>query len=270
MKSIIPFIEAPSIRLTEQNVSGGMDTVGFDHLRQGVSIRNNSDRYAGVMPKIGTGRNDHVTEIVTYGQGNEFTDEPIFEFIDTFDPVRYIENNQSLIFPIILANATLIDPEKAGGFIEPLPIPARDLVSIEGSNTSQGVKGALMSGNEDSWRKFDQISQFICDFKENEPEDVYIDSSDCIGEEGGDILIPGFFPEKEKTLKPFNESLVLGKIYISGSIRAAPDMEKVILAMTGSSTDNYVSNVCITSTTGFVYDNNSIGTDSLAFGGFKR
>src|SRR4030067_1905050 len=132
MGNITPFIEAPHIRSSQLMVSGGMDTQGFDHLRQGVSIRHDSDRYAGTMPKIGTGRNDHILDVTTYGQSSEFTDDPTWDFIDLFDPVRYIQNQGAMIFPVILANGTLLDPERLGGFIEPFHIGARDLVRIDG------------------------------------------------------------------------------------------------------------------------------------------
>lgn len=270
MAQIIPFIEAPRIRPPQSIVSGGMNTQDVDHLRQGVSIRHDRDRYAGTMPKLGTGRNDHVLEITTYGQSSEFNEDPKWDLVDIFDPVRYIESQRALIFPVILANATLLDPERLGGFIEPFDIGARDLVRVDGPYTAHQIHAHLMGGSIDSFEKSNIVTQFICDFHEVEPRDVYIDSSDSVGTEGGDIAIPGYFPEDEKILDPFDESQTLGKTYFSGSSAMGADTQAALLAMTGSSTDSYISMFCKSAGTGFTYVNTPLGVDSLAFGGLKR
>lgn len=270
MGQITPFIEAPHVRPPQLTVSGGMNTQDIDHLRQGVSIRHDRDRYAGTMPKIGTGRNDHVLELTTYGQSSEFTEDPKWDFVDLFDPVLYIQNQGALIFPIILANATLLDPERLGGFIEPFDIGARDLIRVDGPYVAHAVHAHLMGGSIDSFEKANIVSQFICDFQEMEPRDVYIDSSDSVGTEGGDISIPGFFPEDEKILGPFDESQTLGKTYVRGSSTLTGDTLSALVAMTGSSTDSYLPVHCNSAGTGFTYVNTPGGVDSIAFGGLKR
>ena len=270
MASIDPFVEAPRVRTTVQptSSSAGMNTIEIDGFRQGVSIRNDRDRYIGALPTLGSGDPNHYTEIVTYGQGREFSEDPTWELVDLFDPVQFLANPQQLIFPVILANATILDPERAGGFIEPLDIPARDLVrtTIEGAHIP---RGDLMAGNEDSFRKTDVITQFVRRGKDQATKDLYIDSSDNVGVIGNDIFIPGFFPEEEKPLVPFDETRALNKTVISGTIANA-ELRNVILVMSGASTDNYVPDKFFSAGTGFTYDNTPLGVDSIAFGGLKK
>lgn len=286
-----PYTEAPVVRTTVQPTTGGMDTVEFDHLRQGVSIRNDRDRYAGTMPKLGTGRNDHQFDVVTYGQPSEFdVDDTTWEMVDLFDPVTYInvigELTGSLVFPI--ANSTILDPEDAGGLIEPLELGVRDLIVVDRVHT---VRGMVMAGNEDSFGKTSAIVQFVTEFNQTVPNDVYIDSSDNIGASSGQILIPGIFPETEKVFPPYDEMMALSKTVATGSIPEAyrntnpagalklmdflkivsgSEIEKALVAMTGSSTAEYVPPRSVSKGTGFTYDNAVYGTDSIAYGGLLR
>lgn len=281
-----PYIEAPTVRTkvrdpvnpstigtANETYDSGSDTSGFDHLRQGRSIQNDAQRYAGVQPKMGTGDPDHYVEINTFGQSKEFNEEPLFEELLVFDPLVYINNQEALIFPVVLANATLTDPEKFGGFIEPLTIGARaSLVSVQLDLEPHDIRAHLQAGNEDAWFKCDQIVQFKDRFKEIVPNDVYIDSSANMGFGSGTITLPGYFPENEKLIEPFNETVTLNRTYESGSLTGTGslDIENAILAMTGASSDSYVPYGEKSFGTGFTYDNAPDGVDSLAFGGLKR
>ena len=77
------------------------------------------------------------------------------------------------------------------------------------------------------------------------------------------------FPEEEKVLAPFNESAALNEVIVSGTINN-DEIREALLAMTGTSTDNYIPFGTLSASTGFTFSNTDSGIDSLAFGGLKR
>lgn len=263
-----PFIEG-FIPPTRPTVTSGSDISVIEHLLQGVSIRTGRQRTKGILPIMGSGRTDHVVERNAYGQPKNFKDDEPFEEIDRFDPVVYITVSGSLMFPRILSNVSLKDPEQLDGAIEPLVIRSRaSLRSIDFPFESHDVRGELQDGNTDVFMKVSRIVQFV-DLTQPLQIEPFIDASEGMGTQGGDITLPGFAAEDEKKLEPFDESRRLNKTYVSGSL-TDPAIEGAILSLTGTNTDSFILDGHRSMGAGFTFDNNPEGTDSLAFGGFKR
>jgi len=270
-----PFVEAKTVRTTPTVMTQtGSNLSAIEHVLQGISVVTERQKYSGMLPKLGTGRLDGQIEITTFGQSKEFNENEKFEELLRFNPVTYIENPNTLIFPAVLGNASLEDPERFGGFIEPLTIDSRELLkSLQAlDDDPHRIRGHIQDGNEDSFTKTSKIVQFIDNFDDSLPDDLYIDSTSHIGSLGGDILIPGYFPESEKKIAPFDETITQGKVFIPGSIAGSStgDIESAIIAMTNSATDDIPGIDYKSMGAGFTYSNNPAGTDSIAYGGLKR
>lgn len=279
-----PFVEAPHVKKSVvASETTGSNTSLFDHLRQGISIRNDRDRFDGPGPKLGAEVDGHEINVVTYGQSDASLPDVEFEEVPRFDAVSHIQNSSEPIFPLIIDNASLIDPEKMGGFIEPLSIPARAWLNSVTEFEIHDVKGHLAEGNEDSFRKTSLITQFMTDFNEVEPTDVYIDAVAKMGVEGGTIDLGGLFSDSEFSVRAFDETVTSVKTLLPVGLTGAgsSDITDALAAMTGAATDSGIPFNARSMGTGFVFaDNNAhgsvslrtsvIGFDSLAFGGLKR
>jgi len=268
-----PFVEAkadpPGIVLAVS----GTDTSEIDALRQGVEIQNARQRYAGILPKFGSGEDNNELDILTIGQAKEFRSAVPFEEVNKFDPSVYITSSGSLNFPSILNNASLIDPERFGAFIEPLTIGARNQLLLSSEFDAHTIKGHLMDGNEDAFNKCDRISQIYVVNPPINIHDLYIDAASLMGSSSnGSILLDGYFPESERRIIPFDETKNLSKTVVSGAIDAinSTDINNALLVMSGASTQEYIVAGQKSSGTGFMFGNSTYGTDSIAFGGLKR
>src|SRR3990167_8326764 len=248
---LTPLIEAPHVRqpLPALSEMSGSDTSVIDHLRQGISIRNDRDRFDGPGPKLEAEVDGHEISVVTYGQ----------------------------------SDASLIDPEKMGGFIEPFSIPARAWLNSVTEFEIHDIKGHLADGNEDTFRKTSLITQFTTDFNEVAPTDVYIDAVAKLGVEGGSIDLGGLFPDDEFSVKPFNETVTVAKMLLPTGLTGvgSSDITTALTAMTGAATDSGIPFNARSMGTGFIIADNNIhgsvslrrnviGFDSIAFGGLKR
>lgn len=271
--AIEPYIEAPTIRTTEQPASGGIDTSAYDHLLQGVSVNKSKKQVKGVLPKIGAGTEDHQIAQFNFGQPKDFEENTQFD--DTqqkVDPQKYLED------------PTQFDPNTVGenfsldGAIEPLTI--RDVASfesIESPFTAHSVKGALMHGNEDIVHRTDVMQQFI-PLPRIAPTAVepYEDSDDHFGVElTGSVSLPGFLTDIVRVTHAFDDS----RIHTASLVENGDSFDEngnllsinaAILAMTGTVEDDMRPIDHKSAAAGFTYDNNPAGTDSLAFGGLDR
>ena len=282
---LTPFIEAPHVRqpLPALSEMSGSDTSVIDHLRQGISIRNDRDRFDGPGPKLEAEVDGHEISVVTYGQSDASLVDVAFEEIPRFDAASHIQQSSDPIFPLIIDNASLIDPEKMGGFIEPFSIPARAWLNSVTEFEIHDIKGHLADGNEDTFRKTSLITQFTTDFNEVAPTDVYIDAVAKLGVEGGSIDLGGLFPDDEFSVKPFDETVTAAKMLLPTGLTGvgSSDITTALTAMTGAATDSGIPFNARSMGTGFVVADNNIhgsvslrknviGFDSIAFGGLKR
>ena len=138
-----PFIEGLVI-VPRIVPTSGSDISTIEHMLQGVSIKTERQRVLGVLPRLGSGRTDHKVERNAFGQPKEFKDDEIFEELDKFDPVRFINGQDLLIFPVILSNVSLKDPEQLDGAIEPFTIRTRaSLTSIDHPFEAHDVRASI-------------------------------------------------------------------------------------------------------------------------------
>lgn len=249
-----PFVEARVIPSRVPFASGTIDTSGIDAWRQGIDVHTDAQRFVGVIPKLGTDQDDHTVSVVTFGQSSEFEHSALFQEVDPFDPVRFLEDDQALVFPVVLDNPGILDPEHLGGFIEPLAIPARSSLLSNAERDVTAVQGQLQSGNEDTFGRVDTIASTFDPTDPTSAVDAYVDS--------------GLLPLGVRMLRPFDESRFLGKLDFREASVLSPDVRSVVVGLLGSDTDAYVPFGLVSVGTGFVYDGGSV--DSLAFGGLKR
>ena len=288
---IAPFDEAPYDRYQQQPVSGGINTNSYDQFRQGVSIRTQRELYMGMCPKMLPERQftpDSGNDSTVYGQPKAFKDVVPFQDLEKFHPVKFISSSvaPAQMYPRILANASLVDPYQLDGVLEPLVIRAAvSMTTLEGSDPAHAIKGELLDGNMDERRKASQIVQ-IYDYRPPVETKPFIDFPEYFGSGSlrgtpepdspaawSGITMPGVISATETRLQPFVDTTHQYRMiydaynYASGTM--SPDMFGALQVMSGSSQTMLRSNQ-VSSTAGFVYDNNPLGTDSLAFGGWKK
>lgn len=267
-----PFVEAPSVAGVRATADmSGSDTALIDHMRQGIEIITDSQRYAGTLPRLDTGEDDHSIDITVYGQSSEFVVDAKFEELVKFDPVAIIYNTSSMIYPVVLDNASFQDVETIGGFIEPLTIDARSFLVSTTEFEPHTVRGTISNGNEDAFRRTDVISDVIDSREVVQVLNLYVDASDSMGVASGAINLGGLFPEGEKTISPFNESAYLNRTFISGTLSGS-NSYGIVVAMVSMSSDSDILFLVgqKSPSTGFTYDNAPYGIDSIAFGGLRR
>jgi hypothetical protein len=266
-----PYTEAkdPRAAFPTTGVSGS-DTSQIDHLRQGVEITTDKYRYLGVY-KIGAGENDHVLQTSVYGQPSEFEVVVPFEDLTDFDPTTHIENKDAAMFPIVRNNATFLDPERFGAFIEPLSVGARDFLLQTTEFAAHTIRAHLQDGNEDTFGKVDTIQSLINTKQHAQQRSMFVDTSDNVGSSGGSVMIAGETTNDEKLVYAFDDSKSHQRAFIATVVsQISGSLHVAVLAMTGSSTDEYVQKNELSMGKGFTYDLCQLGTDSLAFGGLKR
>ena len=269
--SIAPYVEAPYNRtITADSSMSGSDLSIVEPQLQGVEIRTERQRYAGTLPKIWTGRSDNQIIQDSFGEGDEFRQDTPFQEMARFDPAVYLNNRNVLMFPVVLDDPSFLDPENFDGVIEPLTIAGRaSLVAVDFPFFAHAIKGHIQGGNEDSFQKSDSISA-IYPLALPIRTEYWIDSVALIGSAvSGTIEIPGVFPDVERILSPFDDTIALDRIRQVDS-NWSGDMRVAIIQMTGSSSDNYIPFGSKSASTGFAFYGGQLGTDSIAFGGLKR
>lgn len=267
-----PFVEAIVTRPAfPTSHTSGSNTTAIDHLRQGVEVTDDKHRYIGTLPKLGSGNDDHEISLITFGQSQEFLANTMFEELVRFDPVVYINDQDVLMFPLVQSNASVSDPERFGGFIEPLSMGSRDLLLSITEFEPYGIRAHLQDGNDDSFGSADRIMQSLEHTERRQVRDVYIDAASTVGS-GSYISIPGEVIGDEKVIEPFDELQGPIRAIESGTLAliSSPSIRAVVSAMTGSASDSFMPYGFKSQGAGYTYDFNQIGTDSLAFGGLKR
>ena len=127
----------------------------------------------------------------------------------------------------------------------------------------------MLDGNEDAAGSSDLI-ETIYAWDVNSEFSPFVDANHALD---GTILINGNFRADRVALSPFFDRRLIrnvasGSYYLTASVALTP-VEVALSPMTGS-TDNYIASGERSATCGWDYDSNtSIGTDSLAFGGFR-
>ncbi len=278
--AIKPYAEAPVDRTMPQPLSGGIGTSGYDQYRQGVSVRTQRELYSGMSPKMfpswqETPNGEQGSTV--FGQPRPFKPNVPYQDLSKFNPVEFVQFaggfDKSQIYPQILWNASLTDPYQLDGAIEPLTIRnAVTLMLVEGTPPAHRISAELLDGNADERGKTSQVVQ-VYDYRSPLVVKPFIDYPEYFGQTAlTSIPLPGVISMNEQVLRPFVDTTfdyrsVYDSPFYENNIGA--DMAAAITAMSGSF-DTLLRSNQVSATAGFVYDNNPLGTDSLAFGGLKR
>lgn len=260
--------------------TSSIKTVEIDGYRQGVELTQQKHFDAGIA-KIHAGEPGHVLRRNSFGMSKNFRNDPRFEELDYFKPVRFLQVQDSesplvssvITFPIITSDNDQIENFLFDGIIEPFTIRARaSFFSIDVPFCAHEVKGAVMGGNTDSSWTSDRVQTvYLHDLKQNLPFlDQYADAV-AFAEQGmgqGHVSsIVGFFHVDKSPSAPFQDTRFPRNAALSTNYD--PTMDAALSLMTGS-TEGYI-NLAVgkrSATSGWDYDTNSgVGTDSLAFGG---
>jgi len=260
-----PKLHVAAVRATN---TSSISTTEIDAYRQGVELTQQKHYDAGIC-KIHAGTPGHVLLKNQFGMDKNFMQNPSFEELDYFDPVFYIRAQHSespllfdvITFPIITGDNDQLENYYFNGIIEPFPIrEVASFFSTEVPFAARSIRGSFISGNEDITRASEQI--LTVDVFEPTNEQVnYLDLVDMIG---GTIPMNGFFRYDKSSLTPFTDARYIRNEQIATTYSS--ELNSALSVMTGS-TDNYINFKQKSSTSGWVYNNTPIGTDSLAFGG---
>jgi len=251
---------------------------------------------------------NHEAERRDFGQPKVFKDEEPFEDFQKFNPVIYLQDdNSTLMYPLVLANASMKDPDQFDGVIEPFTLRSRaSRLSPELPFFAHDIRASIMSdASECSRLKAIPIVQFIdneqssFDYYEDGIENfgahlMLLDDEDKLVERIGPVY-PGYLTQAESVINPFVESsdteefragLHINEPLSPGLDPLDPGGMKLALEMmskyeytrldgttgfvSSHSNEDLLSRHHKSSGAGFTFNNNELGTDSLAFGGLLK
>jgi len=250
-----------------------MAVTGSNYLqvRQFYQGVNSSKRVArGSLPVLGPELDGSFLSQSAFGQPKTYSDNLGFQDLADYDPVSYINDvNGDQMFPAILGNLNIRDPESLDGIIEPLTIRSKaSRNSIDHPYEAHDVFGTLMSGNEDTFKRTSIVNQF---FEIEIPDTIvpFVDSDEYMGDTiTAAVKIPGIVSSNTAILSPFDEQneIEYDKLGVTLTgidlIGAIGDMKP--------QTDDLLPNDHRSAGAGSTYNNNVAGTDSIAFGGLKK
>lgn len=277
-----------AITIGAESISGSL---------QGVELRNFGQVYQGMMPKIrplnsnilvvegsridnlrnydenlttlvGTKKVEEFPnferEELSLGMPKEFRDDTIFEDMQRFDPVTYIQDDGStLVYPQVLSNLSANDIDSYDGVIEPLTIRARaSRNSIDMPYESHGVRGALSNAAEDVRRRGNLIVDYV--FPVDRSVEPYLDEifeQDTLG-----LPQPPFLSNPSDLAPPFED----GTDWEDSANELSGDV-RIALLLSRESNEQFFPRGSTSARSGqFVNLEDSPGTDSIAYAGMKR
>ena len=275
MSQFTPFDDAQTvIYIPTDEDTGGIDTREVDAYRQGVEIRTNRQRFAGMQPKIWAGNTDHVVNVNTIGQARSFVEyENSLLFDDIrcdFDPISYIEQGPDYPLPILLNEGPQQEEEAS---IEPITIPFRQQ-STEGPFFAHRIAAVIGDGNDFDtvFRNANRTSQFE-DYDDPLEIRYFLDEGAALwgdGDTDEKIITPGYTAGTERLLRPFDDTTIDD---IPQSLDAASDLLLVLYQMQmNQNEDMRPARTRSANANTFVYgrDSNVYGTDSITFIGRTR
>ena len=197
-----------------------------------------------------------------------------FEDVANFDPKSFVQDVGNVqMYPIILSNVSLKNPYQLDGAIEPLTI--RDVVtrtSVTWPNEAHGVKGHFGSGNEDSFGSVDVILQLVPLSSSGAPS-PYFDALSSLGDTiTGSVKWDGDVSDVKSNVLAFDEIQWLRRLIKRGTLSGS-DILSATLSMRPTDDGHMVPTNFRSAGAGFTFStftSASLGTDSIAFGGFFR
>lgn len=263
------YYEGPDevLRVTTVN-SSSIDTSDIDQYRQGIEIQEQKHWTAGML-KIHAGETGHIIKQNIFGQDSNFelntnslTDSSWYEDASKFDPVKYVDGQDaSYALPIILGDTNQIDGQTLNGVIEPLSI--RSIVSFSSIDILEphDIRATIMMGNQDILMSAEPLVH-VHTYEPSKVVTPYLDMSDMMGS----IQTVSYHDTSIKTIAPFVDKNTRESV-LHNVVQSNPNDMNTALCALEFDTENYIPTGSVSPTSGFVFDNNTLGTDSLAFGG---
>jgi hypothetical protein len=228
--------------------TSSIDTSAIDAYRQGVELTQQKHFDKGVV-KIHAGEPGHVIRQNHFGMNKNTRPEPAFEELNVFNPVTFIRTQQP------------IEPQRLDldGVIEPFSIREVALfLNVDVPFAARSVKAIMMAGNVDPFLGTDQILT-VDEFSERLGQG-FLDLGKMFSTEE-------FFSRTRSPLSPFLDRRLPGNFTPSA---AQGTSIRIALSQMNGSTENYINENERSATSGWQYDNTSVGTDSLNFGGMMH
>lgn len=272
MLEFTPFNDSPGpgYVATDED-TGGIDTREIDAFRQGVEIRTNHQRFAGMQPKLWAGDTSHAVNTNTFGQARsfvEFENSLLFQDLPIFDPVAYLNLGADYPLPIVFNNGPQQEEEVS---IEPITIPFRK-PSVEGPFFAHRVAGSIQDGNDFDtvFRNANRTEQFF-DYQDPLQIRFFLDEGGFVfGNTYPAIQTEGYIAGMERLLRAFDDTTIDD---VPQSTRASSDLLDVLYQLDMNlNQDLRPSKTRSAGANTFIYGRDSAiyGGDSLAFIGQTR
>lgn len=284
--------------------SGSM-TSEIDRFRQGINISTPKYRNLGLGAAIDSGRDDFIVVNLNEGQpklfddNTVFTDKPNFENISATDGLlafaRGVITSADISSPnsdqpILQASKGYNVTAPFGGSIEviesKLPIFNNKIYSRSldpiGNDTRLGIKASFAGGNDYYLKGTDQV-QTLTPLTETAQNPFHDKGNTFVSVKSGIVTASIMTPNDRHrrglqikapsapTVNPFNETVFINKQIKKAELTTHMEqsMKTALLKLSGS-TDRMIPDGFKSSTTGFIFSNNGINLDSIAYGGLNR
>lgn len=268
------FDESPqNLIVAKIKSTSSIDTTQIDGYRQGVEIRSMKHFDAGTI-KIHAGEPGHFVKQNTYGLNHIYYNNRSFVDSGGVDPTQFLGTTSTanrrvsarpfICVPPLELDSLAYDKLLYDGVIDFLGARRRsEFLSTDMPFEPFGVRGEIQNGNNNGISGCDLVVTIFESLTSSISQRPFNDDP---------TLLDKRWPKNQRKvlnqaiLTPFND-LRLVRNCISSSNPYNSSMTSALSLMTGS-TENYISSKQRSSTSGWVYNNNeTIGTDSIAFGG---
>lgn len=196
---VTPFNESPPIISSQSIVnSGSIDTSAFNHLRQGVSIRNPRDFFDGTLPRFNYIVDDLVLEQSSLGNPALHNVGTPHEDVPGYNLELVADESQSPLHPAEV-DAALNDPFVRSGIIEPFEL--RENISRKSmyERAITGIRAQRMAGNDDTFGGADEVVHV----NEQSVLRPFEDSQETFG-----VSVQGYTTPIQPTNTPFDDETV--------------------------------------------------------------
>lgn len=243
-----------------------------DAYRQGIEITEEKHWAAGVA-KISAGTAGHLFDEARYGVPRfPLISADKFVEIETFDPVKFVETGgdyNQFTYPIVTSDRNLEENFILDGVIEPFPI--RQVLSNFSINfpfEPKAFRASMESGNQNKNFSSDLIVSIDYFLPDLENKNWYLDASDLTYSDpqvtGSLKIRQDYFNENVIYQLPFIDAVPSRGNTTNSSYTG--DLLNAVNAMPPRET-SYLSEKQVSFSCGFTYNNNELGTDSIAYGG---
>ena len=285
--------------------ASGSITSEIDRFRQGINISTPKYRNLGMGPAIDSGRDDFTVINLNEGQPKLFDDNTVFADKPSFENVSATDGLLAFVQgtitsadisspnsdqPILQVSKGYNTTYPFAGAIEviesKLPIFNNKIYSRSldpaGNDTRLGIKASFAGGNDYYLKGSDQV-QTLIPLTET-AQNPYHDKSNAFvsvifNNTSSIILTPNDRHRRGLQVKapsapspsPFNETVFINKQIKKAELTTHMEqsMKTALLKLSGS-TDRMIPDGFKSSTTGFIFSNDGINLDSIAYGGLNR